>query len=232
MKKIVVYAGSRNVYSRMMPAMKSLLQYVNVDKIYFLIEDDEFPYKLPEKVECINVSGQTWFTRKCPNWRPRWTYMILLRAVYTQIFPQYNIILSLDNDTIIQQDFSEIWDIDMTDYYIAGTRDTPKMNIDRLYINSGVVLFNLKKIREDKKDEEAVKLLKSHRYKYPEQDVFNEIFKDHIYELTTEYNSYHKFVNYNPENPKILHLISDGLFYYYPIFQAYKRMNIEDLRYK
>jgi len=38
--------------------MKSLLIHSNVDKIYFLIEDDEFPYELPPEVECINVSGQ------------------------------------------------------------------------------------------------------------------------------------------------------------------------------
>jgi len=38
--------------------MKSLLIHSNVEKIYFLIEDDEFPYKLPPEVECINVSKQ------------------------------------------------------------------------------------------------------------------------------------------------------------------------------
>jgi len=42
----------------MIPSMKSLLIHSNVDKIYFLIEDDTFPYELPPEVECINVSEQ------------------------------------------------------------------------------------------------------------------------------------------------------------------------------
>jgi hypothetical protein len=29
----------------------------NVEKIYFLIEDDKFPYELPPEIECMNISG-------------------------------------------------------------------------------------------------------------------------------------------------------------------------------
>jgi hypothetical protein len=42
----------------MIPSMKSLLIHSDVEKIYFLIEDDEFPYELPPEVECINVKNQ------------------------------------------------------------------------------------------------------------------------------------------------------------------------------
>ena len=55
--KAAVYCGTRNVYQDMIPSMKSLLIHSDVDKIYFLIEDDEFPYPLPPEVECINVSN-------------------------------------------------------------------------------------------------------------------------------------------------------------------------------
>ena len=56
--KAAVYAGTRNVYNRMLSPAKSLLMHSNVDKIYFLIEDDDFPYDLPKEIECINVSNQ------------------------------------------------------------------------------------------------------------------------------------------------------------------------------
>lgn len=52
-----VYSGTRNIYEKMMTASKSLLRYSDVDKIYFLIEDDIFPYDLPDTYECINVSN-------------------------------------------------------------------------------------------------------------------------------------------------------------------------------
>ena len=55
--RAAVYGGTRNVYERMLPAMKSLLMNSNVEKIYFLIEDDIFPYELPKEAECINVSN-------------------------------------------------------------------------------------------------------------------------------------------------------------------------------
>ena len=55
--KAAVYGGTRNVYRNMLAPMKSLLMNSDVDKIYFLIEDDEFPYPLPKEVECINVSN-------------------------------------------------------------------------------------------------------------------------------------------------------------------------------
>ena len=55
--RAAVYCGTRNVYDDMIPSMKSLLIHSNVEKIYFLIEDDKFPYELPPEVECINVSN-------------------------------------------------------------------------------------------------------------------------------------------------------------------------------
>ena len=56
--RTAVYAGTRNVYDRMLAPAKSLLMHSNVDKIYFLIEDNNFPDELPKEIECINVSNQ------------------------------------------------------------------------------------------------------------------------------------------------------------------------------
>ena len=53
--RAAVYNGTRNLYENMLAAAKSLLVHSNVEKIYFLIEDDIFPYDLPPEIECINV---------------------------------------------------------------------------------------------------------------------------------------------------------------------------------
>lgn len=100
--------------------MKSLLIHSNVDKVYFLIEDDEFPYELPPEVECINVSKQKWFEPSCINMKNRCSYMVLLRVVFCQIFPHLDRILTIDNDTIVRENISELWDLNMDNYYIAG----------------------------------------------------------------------------------------------------------------
>jgi hypothetical protein len=38
--RAAVYSGTRNIYDKMLIAAKSLLMHSNVEKIYFLIEDD------------------------------------------------------------------------------------------------------------------------------------------------------------------------------------------------
>jgi len=45
--RAAVYCGTRNLYKNMVIAAKSLLIHSNVEKIYFLIEDDIFPYEVP-----------------------------------------------------------------------------------------------------------------------------------------------------------------------------------------
>ena len=40
--RAAAYSGTRNVYDRMLTAAKSLLEHSNVEKVYFLIEDDNF----------------------------------------------------------------------------------------------------------------------------------------------------------------------------------------------
>ena len=55
--KAAVYCGTRNLYKIMYTAAKSLLIHSDVDKIYFLIEDDKIGFELPQEIECINISN-------------------------------------------------------------------------------------------------------------------------------------------------------------------------------
>ena len=225
--RAAVYAGTRNVYENMIPAAKSLLYNSNVEKVYFLIEDDVFPYELPQEVECININNYHWFDAEtCPNYHEYWTMMPLYRVAYSKIFPHLDTILSLDNDTIVNKSISELWDIDMTNYYVAGVRDTVGMNSKGFYINAGVVLHNLKRIREEKKDDEAIHILNTIRKDFPEQDVFNELYKGHILELPTEYNSSDRFMNYNPNKRKIIHFVGDRNFPNYYLVKKYRDITL------
>ena len=139
--RAAVYAGTRNVYQDMIPSMKSLLIHSNVEKIYFLIEDDEFPYELPPEVECINVKNQQWFNiENCPQMNNRCSYMVLLRVVFCQIFPHLDRILTIDNDTIVRENISELWDLDLDNYYIAGCLEPQKSTETFTYINMGVAM--------------------------------------------------------------------------------------------
>ena len=141
--KYAVYTGTKNLYYDMIPAVKSMLINSDVDKIYLLIEDDKFPIELPKEVECINVSGQTYFKPDGPIMKSQFSYMALMRAALPKVFPDLDTILSLDVDTIVDKDISDIWDIPLGDkYYFAAAPEVKRSENGFVYTNAGVTLFN------------------------------------------------------------------------------------------
>ena len=225
--KAAVYCGTRNIYKDMIPSANSLLVHSDVDKIYFLIEDDIFPYKLPSEVECINISNQTFFTPDGPNFNSSWTYMVLIRAALSKIFPQYDKILSLDCDTIINENISELWDINLDNYYLAAAKEIEKSSNNFYYLNMGVVLFNLKKIREDKKDDEIIHALNTIYYDYNEQDCISKLCQNFIYELLPDYNVCN-YTNYqNAKHRKIIHYAAIKDWPSLPLVHKYRYINIQ-----
>ena len=185
-KKYAVYSATRNLYEIMIPSIKSLLANSDVDKIFLLIEDDTLPFSFPSCIEPINVSGQRYFPSDSPNANCQWTYMVLLRAAYCYILSDVDKVLSLDVDTIVERDISSIWNYDISDYYIAGVRE-PKKSKDFLYINMGVTMHNLDKLRDGRADQ-LINILNTQKYMFPEQDVFNFYCAGHIFELPPEFN--------------------------------------------
>lgn len=201
-----VYCGTRNLYKDMTTAAKSLLTHsCDLDKIFFLIEDDIFPYDIPEKIQCINISNQTYFTPNGPNYNTSWTYMVLIRAALSKVFPNLDKVLSLDVDTIVNENIDELWRIDLTNYYLAAAREPCKSNKDFMAINMGVALLNLKKLREDKKDDEIIHALNTIQYDYNEQDCIAERCQGFIYELPPDYNISNWCDIQNAKHRKIQH---------------------------
>lgn len=222
--RAAVYSGTKNVYQNMLTAAKSLLIHSNVQKIYFLIEDECFPYQLPQGIECINVSNQQYFSKDGPNFDNVCTYMVLLRAVYTKIFPQLDQILSLDNDTIVNENISQLWQLDLTNYYLAGVEQVELSKKQGSYINMGVAMFNLNKIRNDHKDDELIQLLNTYYYRYKQQDCFNELFRGNILILPSDYNC--AIQTAPPQHEKITHFAGIYQLNKFPHFNYYKNIQI------
>ena len=61
MRKVAVYAGTRNLYEAMRVSVTSLLKNNELDSVFLLIEDDLFPYTMPAEVCAVNVSKQQFF---------------------------------------------------------------------------------------------------------------------------------------------------------------------------
>ena len=189
MKKVAVYTGSRNLYPLMVPAVKSLLKWSSVDEVWLFIEDDEFPERLPECVKTRNVSNQQYFPEGSANMRSFFTYFALMRAALCHEFPDLDIILSLDVDTICVGPVDELWDTPMDGFYFSAAIE-PHRSIGGLeYCNTGVSLYNLKLLRESGKADEVIRVLNKHSFNWVEQDVFSYLCQGGIRQMSASFNS-------------------------------------------
>lgn len=226
--KVVVYCGTREVYIGMIASVKSLLATTPVVKVYFLIEDDAFPYELPDIVECVNVKGRHPFDTNGPNFENAWTYMCLMRTVYPEMFKQYRKVLSLDVDVVITEDVSKLWDIDLSDYYFAGVLEEGRVPQDSqdIYANFGVIMMNLDKLRRDGMGQRLVNAVNTEKFGCPEQDAFNKLCKGFIYRLPNDYNvTVYSHITGEPLKERILHYA--GLKYWKHFGPVKKYYNLE-----
>jgi len=227
MEKVAVYFGSRNLYGDMLVSSKSLLKNTKIEKVYFLIEDDEYPYQVPDTIETINVGKMIpqWFRSDGPNYKSGWTYIGLIRVALSKVFPQYDKILTIDCDTITVQDISDLWDIPLDDYWFAAVKEpTLSMTTQSLYVNAGVMLLNLKKLREEHKDDEMIELLNTRHYTFVAQDALNALCQGGIYELPGDYNE--SRYTTKASNPRVHHFAGSQNFSWrnLSIWYEYKEM--------
>lgn len=118
------------------------------------------------------------------------------RYLIAELLPNVDKILYLDGDTIVNGDISELFDIDLFGVYCAGVRDIfidgsgykKELNLDGLYINAGVILFNLAEIRKSGIVEKLFNLTGKNDFKYQDQDAINIAFNGRIKELDCIYN--------------------------------------------
>ena len=226
--KAAVYAGTKNLYSDMVTAAKSLVMNSGVDEIYFLIESDTFSYYLPPYVKTINVSKQRYFPKTCPNVYKKWSYMTLMRCVLPKYLPNLDRILWLDVDTIVQDNIDELWDLDLTDYYFTGSLEAEKSTPEKPYINAGVMMINLKKLRQDGMDDILIDALNTKKFDFADQDCINELCQDKILVIPSTYNAN----DYTEKctNPKIRHFAAEKDWRENPILYQYRNRNWCEMR--
>ena len=185
--KAAAYFGTRNVYEAMIPAINSLVENSDVEKIYLFIEDDVFPYAVPEICEIRNIKNQTVFRKTGPNYSSKWTYMSMMRVALPFMLPDLDRILYLDIDTIVVRDISALWDLQLDGCYFAAVREPAKSRSDFIYINAGVMMLNLEKMR-DGLAKQMIDLLNKHFYPCKEQDLFSELCQGKFKLLRGDFN--------------------------------------------
>ena len=235
-QRIAIYSGTRNLYAAMDAAEKSLVANSSVERVYFLIEDDEFPHELPGIVETTNVREQHWFSPHGPNMKTQFTYMALLRVCYAKILPKAKRVLQLDVDTVVIDDIDALLAMDMREAWFAAVRE-PARSVDlkdgttvrtdykpwgERYYNIGVAMFNLEQIRKDRIDDFLIHALNTEHLDYIDQDAWDKYGNDRCIDLDTRYNE--SMVTGYTDNPAIVHFAGYGNDWMHPDFKWCPRL--------
>lgn len=121
-------------------------------------------------------------------------------------------VLYLDADIVVDNDLYGLYNTDLSENYCAGVIDILNtrwiyelgMDKDTIFVNSGVLLINLKKWREDNVEKKFIEFMnKSHGTDLNDQNVINSVFTGSIGILDLKYNfinelsdfSYHKHLH-------------------------------------
>lgn len=181
---IVVYCADKSIYHILPTTLNSLLSNnSNVEKVYLLIEDDSIDYITDSRITFINCNQFDFLIRSGFNVSLKFPYMAMTRCFLTKILDEDKV-LYIDVDTIVDGDISELWNLNLSGSCIAGKYESWKVD----YINSGVLIMDLKQIREQKLDEKVIRLLKSCKFAYPDQDAINFIFRGRILPIDEKFN--------------------------------------------
>ncbi len=127
------------------------------------------------------------------------TLTIYFRLFIPEMFPQYDKGIYIDSDVVLRGDLAELFDTDIGDNLIGACADKSVVDVPELayymenavgisrygYINSGVLLMNLKRLRQVRLGENFLNLLNAYHFDCiaPDQDYLNAMCSGSIYYL-------------------------------------------------
>lgn len=144
------------------------------------------------------------------------------------LLPNIDKVIYLDSDTISRVDLRDLWQVSIDNFYIAGCKSmVHARNCERLclpigtpYINSGVMLLNLKKMRNDGVEDMFFRCIKNDPRKMlsADQDVINvtlcgvdngikQIKQNWNTEIRSDISPFPEYIEII-QNPYILHFIT------------------------
>lgn len=150
---------------------------------------------------------------------------ILYRLHLPDLLPEIPRIIYLDADILANGDIRDLWEMDTGDAAAAGLWDPPLFGYKPVgeaekrtllplwektdwneYINSGVLVLNLERIRKEHDLlEEAIDFWNTYGFAFPDQDVINYLFRGKKCFLPARFNSFSK------DYPSM----ERGVFYHY-----------------
>lgn len=204
--------ASRN-YNYHIVILNTGLNQTNIDKILelqddnFRIEFEDISYAIKDIEHKLPIESH--FGLAC-------YYRLFIQSIFTQ----YDKVLYLDCDIVVLGDISELYHTDLEGNYVGGVIEnwilhSPIFSYytknavgieNKEYINSGIMIMDLKKLRENNIEERFVELINKYNFNVidPDQSYINYLCHGHIKYLPFEWNRT-PLKNVVCDSPKIVH---------------------------
>lgn len=108
------------------------------------------------------------------------------RFFIPKILSNYDKVLYLDCDILIQNDIGKLYDVELGENILSGNR---MFGIENEYVNAGILLFNVKEYLKNDVCEKCIKYIADHRdLKYPDEQALNDVCKGKIKHFDYKFN--------------------------------------------
>ena len=217
------------LYSNLTQKDKEILKY---------LEDENYKIIFREMKEVLEN-----ITDRIENrFKNTFTPEIYFRLFIPEIFTEYDKGIYIDSDIVVPGDISELYNNELGNNLIGACIDKSVYDIPEImnyyenavgisrdkYVNSGVLLMNLKELRKKKFTKHFLNLLNKYHFDTvaPDQDYLNVICNGKILYLGDEWDAMPTENGKELENPKLIH---------YNLFQkpwCYDNIGYEDYFWK
>lgn len=139
--------------------------------------------------------------------RERVTHAALYKFDIPIIFEEHDKVLYVDSDVVVLSDLIELYNIELGEKYAAVVKDVITINntkhLERInfihcdYFNSGVMLLNLKKMREELITDKLIDYRLNGENHFMDQDALNVVFDGNVLFISPYYNLLNCFFEWN-----------------------------------
>ena len=178
-----------------------------------------YSYISPENIEKLKKVAETSishiefvfvdrekFASLCGSANERFLPECFLKLKMADFLKGLDKVIFLDSDIVVLGDISELWNTDVDNYSIAAVRDFADLSHladitgGHEYFNSGILVINLKKWRDENIEERLFNFLKDYpdRMVWNDQDLLNGVLYNEVKYLDDGWD-----FQYNVDNPEI-----------------------------
>lgn len=215
-KEIPVFFAVDNGYIPFLSvALRSLIDNTSKENIYTIkilytnvTEENKIKIKKYEteniSIEFVDLNKQLEEIKEKLYTRNYFSNTTYYRLFIPELYPEYDKAVYIDSDTVCLSDIAELYNTDMGDNLIAGIPDGVIQAIDIFkdyvervvgvadynnYFNAGVIVMNLKELRDYKFEEKFIYMLEKIKFEVAQdQDYLNRLCKGRVKILDYSWN--------------------------------------------